>query len=69
MGWARYAQTMRVFVMNSGLFYTRPSARTVSLMDKITGRLERAKVGRCRLTVSKPVLKAPTVLALETKIR
>jgi hypothetical protein len=28
---------MRVFVMNSGLFYTRPSARTVSLM-----------VGRCK---------------------
>ena len=26
------------------------------------------EVGRCRLTVSKPVLKAPTVLALETTI-
>jgi len=26
------------------------------------------EVGRCRLTVSKPVLKAPTVSALETRI-
>ena len=26
------------------------------------------KVGRCRVTVSKPVLKAPLVSALETKI-
>ena len=43
MGWARYAQTMRIFVMNSGLFYMRPSHRTVSLMDKITSRLERNK--------------------------
>ena len=43
MGWSRYAQTMRIFVMNSGLFFTRPSARSVALMDKITSRLERAK--------------------------
>ena len=30
--------------------------------------LDTSKVGRCRLTVSKPVLKAPMVSALETRI-
>ena len=29
MGWARYAQTIRIFVLNSGLFYIQPSNRTV----------------------------------------
>ena len=29
MGWARYAQTVRIFVLNSGLFYIQPSERTV----------------------------------------
>mmetsp|Transcript_28680 Transcript_28680/g.46010 ORF Transcript_28680/g.46010 Transcript_28680/m.46010 type:complete len:257 (-) Transcript_28680:30-800(-) len=43
MGWSRFAQTMRIFVMNSGLFFAQPSSRTVALMDKITARLERAK--------------------------
>ncbi len=43
MGWARYAQTMRIYAMNSGLFYVRPSERSVALMDKITSRLEREK--------------------------
>ena len=28
MGWARYAQTIRIFVLNSGLFYITPSNRT-----------------------------------------
>jgi hypothetical protein len=27
-----------------------------------------SEVGRCRLTVSKPVLKAPTISKLETKV-
>ena len=31
MGWARYAQTIRIFVLNSGLFYIQPSERTVRL--------------------------------------
>ena len=43
MGWSRYAQTMRIFVFNSGLFYVRSSPRSVALMDKITARLEREK--------------------------
>ena len=34
----------------------------------MTGGGVGAKVGRCRLTVSKPVLKAPMVSALETTI-
>jgi hypothetical protein len=32
------------------------------------GGVMRAKVGRCRLTVSKPALKAPVVSALDTII-
>ena len=32
MGWARYAQTVRIFVLNSGLFYIQPSERTVRLV-------------------------------------
>ena len=43
MGWARYAQTMRVFAMNSGLFYLKRGDRTLRFMDGITARLERAK--------------------------
>jgi len=33
-----------------------------------TGATERGEVGRCRLTVTKPVLKAPMVSALERRI-
>lgn len=43
MGWARYAQTVRIFVLNSGLFYMMPSQRTVNLMDKITDHLQSHK--------------------------
>ena len=32
MGWARYAQTIRIFVLNSGLFYIQPSERTVRFL-------------------------------------
>jgi len=34
----------------------------------VTNKLMKKLVGRCRLTVSKPVLKAPMVSALETII-
>ena len=37
MGWARYAQTIRIFVLNSGLFYIQPSERTVRLMPARIG--------------------------------
>ena len=43
MGWGRYAHTMRIFVFNSGLFFIRPSPRTVNLMDRITDRLAKEK--------------------------
>ena len=43
MGWSRYAQTIRIFVLNSGLFYMRASNRTVILMDQITEHLARNK--------------------------
>lgn len=39
MGWARYAHSMRVFVINSGLFYVRPTLASINLMDRITHRL------------------------------
>ena len=39
MGWARYAATMRIYVMNSGLFYLRSNERTVQLMDRCTAKL------------------------------
>ncbi|GMH40493.1 hypothetical protein BSKO_08397 [Bryopsis sp. KO-2023] len=42
MGWAQYAHTMRIFTLNSGLFYTRPNVRTVNLMERITARLMKA---------------------------
>ena len=35
MGWARYAQTIRIFVLNSGLFYIQPSERTVRPSERI----------------------------------
>uniref|UniRef100_A0A061SJT2 Glycosyltransferase cazy family gt77-like protein n=1 Tax=Tetraselmis sp. GSL018 TaxID=582737 RepID=A0A061SJT2_9CHLO len=41
MGWSRYAHTIRLFMVNSGLFYVRPSSRTVELMDRLTERLSR----------------------------
>lgn len=39
MGWARYAHSMRVFVMNSGLFYIRPTRASVDLLERIIHRL------------------------------
>ena len=41
MGWGRYAHTMRVMVLTSGLFYIKPSPRTVQLMDRVTERLSK----------------------------
>jgi hypothetical protein len=43
MGWSRWAHTIRVFTLNSGLFYIRPNARTIALMDRITARLMKEK--------------------------
>lgn len=39
MGWSRWAHTIRVFTLNSGLFYIRPNERTIALMDRISARL------------------------------
>lgn len=44
MGWSRYAHTIRIFVLNSGLFYIQPNERTIQLMDRITDRLMREQV-------------------------
>ncbi|EFJ42727.1 hypothetical protein VOLCADRAFT_107128 [Volvox carteri f. nagariensis] len=43
MGWSRWAHTIRVFTLNSGLFYIRPNERTIGLMDRITDRLNKRK--------------------------
>ncbi|GBF91185.1 glycosyltransferase [Raphidocelis subcapitata] len=43
MGWARYAQKMTHFNMNSGLFYLRANPRTVELMQRLETRLAREK--------------------------
>ncbi|KAG2497784.1 hypothetical protein HYH03_004056 [Edaphochlamys debaryana] len=43
MGWSRWAHTIRVFTLNSGLFYIRPNERTLTLMDRITDRLNKNK--------------------------
>ena len=40
MGWARYAHSMRVFVLNSGLFYIRPTLASLDLLDRIAYRLD-----------------------------
>jgi hypothetical protein len=39
MGWSRYAQGTQHMALNSGLFYLRASARTLSLMRRIAARL------------------------------
>lgn len=43
MGWSRWAHTIRVFTLNSGLFYIRPNEQTLALMDRITDRLNKRK--------------------------
>jgi hypothetical protein len=43
MGWSRWAHTIRVFTLNSGLFYIRPNERTLALMDRISDRLMKNK--------------------------
>ena len=41
MGWSRFAHTVRWYVMNSGLFYLRPTVGAVALMDRCTDRLSK----------------------------
>ena len=40
MGWARYAHSMRVFALNSGLFYIRPTLASLDLLDRVSYRLD-----------------------------
>ena len=39
----RWAHTIRVFTLNSGLFYAAANERTIALMDRITARLAKEK--------------------------
>lgn len=54
MGWARYAQTVRIFVLNSGLFFMRASPRAVrfafpSFSSSSSFALSRARLPPVRL--------------------
>lgn len=67
MGWARYAHSMRVFVLNSGLFYIRPTQATTELLEKIIYRVEtengwdQALYNECIFFPSRPGYKDPSV--------
>eukprot|EP01026_Neomeris_dumetosa_P070884 TRINITY_DN711_c0_g1_i6.p1 TRINITY_DN711_c0_g1~~TRINITY_DN711_c0_g1_i6.p1 ORF type:complete len:385 (-),score=39.05 TRINITY_DN711_c0_g1_i6:233-1357(-) len=43
MGWARFAQAVKHFNLNSGLFYLRANERTVELMQRLETRLSKEK--------------------------
>eukprot|EP00884_Botryococcus_braunii_P010704 jgi/Botrbrau1/19635/Bobra.0003s0005.1 len=43
MGWARYAQAIKHFNLNSGLFYIKANKRTLALMDRIATRLSKQR--------------------------
>jgi len=43
MGWARYAQAVKHFNFNSGLFYLRANERTIELMQRLETRLSKQK--------------------------
>jgi hypothetical protein len=49
MGWARYAQTIRIFVLNSGLFYIQPSERTVRCVQACAALMS-SEQPRARMT-------------------
>jgi hypothetical protein len=53
MGWARYAQTIRIFVLNSGLFYIQPSERTVS-GERTHAKRAAARVDACTDAFARP---------------
>lgn len=40
MGWARYAHSMRVFCMNSGLFFIRPTEAALDLLKTTVYRID-----------------------------
>lgn len=40
MGWARYAHSMRVFCMNSGLFFIRPTEASMDLLKRTVERID-----------------------------
>ncbi len=43
MGWARYAQAVKHFNLNSGLFYVKANDRTIDLMTRLAIRLDKEK--------------------------
>lgn len=44
MGWSQYAQSWKVFAMNSGLFYLRANERTIALMEHVADQLIKDKI-------------------------
>ncbi|KAL4437001.1 hypothetical protein ABPG75_004140 [Micractinium tetrahymenae] len=67
MGWARYAHSMRIFVLNSGLFYLRSTQATIDLLNKLIRRIEtesgwdQALFNECIFFPSSPSNKDPSV--------
>ncbi|PSC74665.1 glycosyltransferase CAZy family GT77 [Micractinium conductrix] len=67
MGWARYAHSMRIFVLNSGLFYLKPTQAATDLLDKIIYRVEtengwdQALFNECIFFPNRPGYKDPAV--------
>ncbi|CAI5506065.1 unnamed protein product [Closterium sp. Naga37s-1] len=43
LGWGRCSHSMRIFVFNSGLFYIRPTAASIELLDRVAMRLATEK--------------------------
>lgn len=52
----RWAHTIRVFTLNSGLFYASANNRTIALMDRITARLAKEKAWDQARTRLMPIL-------------
>lgn len=67
MGWSRYAHSMRVFVINSGLFYIRPTPAAMALIDLVIARVEnengwdQALFNECIFFPSRPGYVSPGV--------
>jgi hypothetical protein len=62
MGWARYAHSMRVFVMNSGLFFIRPTHASVALLHQVIHRLNTENGWDQAIFNEARILKIPTLL-------
>ncbi|RMZ52714.1 hypothetical protein APUTEX25_000833 [Auxenochlorella protothecoides] len=67
MGWGRYAHSIRVFVLNVGFIYIRPTQASMDLLDMVIHRLntedgwDQAIFSECVFSPSRPGHKDPSV--------